>query len=155
MQSTTTPGFRRLFGRSTRPTPASRSNVTFGVRLTGGEYAEIAAVAAKLDVTITALMRTSALITARMAPALLTQEAIAVYRAGQGASAASRVLAQLLSERRAGGVNGDVRSAIERVAVEVSACRDAYLRLTAAHMRRAASVRAALRPARSRRRRAP
>ncbi len=149
METISAASTRRPAQRTGRPFRGQAASVTFGVRLTDSEYEEIATVAASLDVTITSLMRTSSLITARTAPALLTQEAIAVYRAGQGVSAAARAATQLLRDLRTTRRNEDLRFVVETLVVEVAACRDAYLLLIEAHARRAAMARTTLLEGRS------
>jgi len=136
--------------RSGRPRRGTAPSITFGVRLTGGEYGEIAAAAAALEVTITALMRTSALITARMAPALLAQEAVAVWRAGQAASEAAQAVRQLARDLPEVVESEDLRRAIDELADAIAVCRDGYHALTAAHHRRASVARQALQPDRAR-----
>ena len=126
------------------PMRGATPSITFGVRLTVSEYAEIARAAGALDVTITALIRTSALITARTAPALLAQEAIAVWKASGAVSEAARVIIGLRRDLHAGSAPADLRRMVEDLAGEVAVCRDAYAALVQAHMRRARTAHAAL-----------
>ncbi|MBT9446704.1 MAG: plasmid mobilization relaxosome protein MobC [Hyphomonadaceae bacterium] len=76
---------------------------TMGVRFTDAERAAIEATAAALDVAPSALIRAAALGAARVEPALLAQEAVAVHRAAGALGAIGRNLNQIvraLNERR-------------------------------------------------------
>ena len=129
-----------------RPKRAETACVTFGVRLSDREHADIAAAAARLNVSMTALMRTSALITARGEVALLPQEAVAINRAQSTLGGVHRGVVQLLRFLHSGGIAGaaDLAPRLAQLETHVEDLAKALSGLVRAHRRRSALARFAL-----------
>lgn len=120
-----------------------------GVRFTDVERAEIKVAAAGLSVSSSALIRAGALCAAREGPALLPQEAVAVYRAVGALGPIGRNLNQIARAVNPQSVPPDLRATIEEVAVVVADLLDAHRSLLAAHVRRGRSARRAVRAKRA------
>lgn len=118
---------------------------TMGVRFTDAERAAIEATAAALDVAPSALIRAAALGAARVEPALLAQEAVAVHRAAGALGAIGRNLNQIvraLNERRDVEVD-DLMAMFGDLLQRVEESGSAHRALVTAHAQRGRLARSA------------